>query len=411
MTAEGSQQPNGASRVPQSFAGWVARRESLPLSVRAVIRYYAETGVLDPMAIKLEGYVDEAMDAILDTCWAAVEDALERELGFEDPEFEYETKLTMPLELTLGYLYRDAIESAPEGVNPVTYEPPLVDQVQNLSAEDRSERRRSRFSPAAVRALETVERAESFSQLVAEALLDGDMRDAINDEEYEDFVLDRPLSDDERARVADVAQACLQERVEDGFVEYPDGVRDAYEQAVERSERHQSEDERFRELLTAARDGDDEAVASIESEYKFADFAADPDVLTPADRELPHCKTQYDRVGVIYAGMLEMFEAAGFEIEDAFTHSIVLSIIGAQIWLDDVDDYEADVRDGQLTPVTAEYVLADSEHAAYESVVDVTTQYLDAAIEYARASDSTLTGIATEYIYLSGDPETLPGSN
>jgi hypothetical protein len=80
------------------------------------------------------------------------------------------------------------------------------------------------------------------------------------------------------------------------------------------------------------------------------------------------------------------------------------------VWLDDVDDFEADMAEGQLTPVTAEYLVWEDDREAYEAVVDVTTDYLGAAVEHATASDSPLTGIATEYIYLSGDPGVLPGA-
>jgi hypothetical protein len=78
------------------------------------------------------------------------------------------------------------------------------------------------------------------------------------------------------------------------------------------------------------------------------------------------------------------------------------------VWLDDVDDYEDDVADGQLTPVTAEYLLADSDRAAFETVVEVSETYFDRARRFADAADSTLTGIAVEYILRSGDASRLP---
>ncbi|MFB6141217.1 MAG: hypothetical protein ABEJ26_12375 [Halosimplex sp.] len=187
-------------------------------------------------------------------------------------------------------------------------------------------------------------------------------------------------------------------------------MADEYEAAVEESNTHQVTDEHFRSLMTRALETDDpEAVANIESEYKYAEYDHEPDVLSKEEREWPYSKTQYERVGVIYDGMIEMFRAAGIPIEDEFKHAIVLSIIGAQIWLDDIDDFDADRAENQLTPVTAEYVIADSEREAYERVVDVASQYLDAAIESAVKSESNLTGIAAEYIYLSGQPDELPG--
>jgi hypothetical protein len=116
-------------------------------------------------------------------------------------------------------------------------------------------------------------------------------------------------------------------------------------------------------------------------------------------------------VGVIYKGMLDAYRGVGFEIPEAFGTSIVLAIVGAQLWLDDVDDYHDDVAEGQLTPVTAEYVLADSDAAAYDNVVSITMDYFDLAREHAEAADSPLNGIAIEYILRSGDPERLPGGS
>jgi hypothetical protein len=107
--------------------------------------------------------------------------------------------------------------------------------------------------------------------------------------------------------------------------------------------------------------------------------------------------------------MLDLYRLAGLDIDDEFAKAIVLAIIGAQVWLDDVDDYDDDRAEGQLTPVTAEYLLAPDDEAAYRRVVDVTEQYLDLAKTYATAADSPLTGVAVEYIYRSGDPGVLPG--
>jgi nucleotide-binding universal stress UspA family protein len=108
--------------------------------------------------------------------------------------------------------------------------------------------------------------------------------------------------------------------------------------------------------------------------------------------------------------MLDAYRGIGFEIPDAFGTSIVLAIIGAQIWLDDVDDYRDDVAEGQLTPVTAEYVLAGDDATAYENVVSITERYLDLARAHAEAAGSPLNGIAIEYILRSGEPGRLPGS-
>jgi len=366
-----------ARSPPRRAAGWFAGRASLPLALRAVLRYYARSGVADATALRLRGTVEDEVDAIVDDAFGAVEDALAAELDIEDPAFDYGTKLTMPVELTLGYCYRHADGAA-----------------------DR-------------------ERAREVAELVTEALLDGDMRDAINDAEYGDFAVEAGGADPDPARVAAVAQRRLNERVVERFDDYPAGVRDAYDWAVDVSERHQDDDPRFRELLEAARAGDDDARNAIEAEYRSARFeAADYDlgygydaaVLDAGARALPYCRTQYERVGVIYDGMVEMFREAGLDVAEGFKRSVVLAIVGAQVWLDDVDDFEADMADGQLTPVTAEYLIREDDRAAYDAVLELTADYLDAAVEHATASGSPLTGIAAEYIYLSGEPEVLPGS-
>lgn len=353
-------------------AAWLAARDGLPTSMQAVVGYYAETGVFDARSLQLRRRVDSVTDRIMADAFGAVENALEAEFGVETLSFEYDTKLVLPAELTLGYLYR------------------------RLDADRHDD-------------------AEAMTRLAIEALLDGDMRDAINDAEFEDFTVDFQTSEADRRRVAETAQATLEARVDELFEAYPDAVRAAYDSVVAISEAHQDEDDRFRELLAAAtgerpesRLDPDEARARIREEYTFATFDDPPDLFTEAERELPYFKTQYDRVGVIYEGMLDMYRAAGFPIEDAFSKSIVLAIIGAQVWLDDVDDYRADMREGQLTPVTAEYVRMDSEQAAYDATVELATQYLDRAEHYARQADSTLTGIAAEYIYRSGSPAALP---
>ncbi len=349
----------GAGRL--ATAGW------LPTSLRAVLGYYADVGVFDYRSLQLKRRVDDVTEAMVDEAFGAVEAALADEFDREAIDFSYGTKLVLPAQLTLGYLYRRLPESEHD-------------------------------------------RAEALTRLAIEALVDGDMRDAINDDEYEDFAVDFPTDEDDRRRIAETAQATLQERVEAGFADYPDEVREAYDWAVEVSEAHQDEDPHFRDLMDAAESGDAEAPAAIESEYRDAEFDDPPTAFDADDRALPYFKTQYDRVGVIYDGMVRMYEAVDFPIDEAFTRSIVLAIIGAQVWLDDVDDFAADRADGQLTPVTAEYLLADEDREAYRRVVDVTETYLDRAKAEATAAESPLTGIAVEYIYRDGDPEVLPGS-
>ena len=417
--------PGVGSRLAHRLAGW----DRLPTAQRAVLGYYAETGTFDYRALDLKSRVDDALEGILTELYADVEAELAREFGVEDVRFEYETKLTLPAELTLGYLYRRASSRAERGYDPVADEPTgdgVLGRLPGITGRrDGAAHRRSVNREAAEYARE----AREMTAFVVWALLDGDMRDAINDDEFEDFVVDFRGADPSNAeprRIATLAQSCLQERVEAGFAEYPDGVRAAYDHAVEVSEAHQAEDPRFRELMTAASgaggsadaepsaaDGGrltpTEARTAIEDEYKYRSMADDDHPFSDEELELPYLATQYDRVGVIYHGMLDMYRAAGFEIESAFERSVVFAIIGAQVWLDDVDDYEDDVADGQLTPVTAEYLLADSDRAAFDTVVEVSETYFDRARRFADAADSTLTGIAVEYILRSGEVSHLPG--
>ncbi len=347
-------------------ASWLAGRRVLPTSLRAVLGFYGSAGVFDVGSLRLKRRVDRVTDAMLADAFAAVESALEREFDRQPIEFTYDTKLLMPAKLTLGYLYR------------------RVD----------SDSRR--------------ERAEAVTRLAIEALLDGDMRDALNDAEYEDFEVDVPGDHVDRERVGEIAQSTLETRVREGFEDFPDSVRAAYDWAVDISEGHQALDSRYRELLAAAENGDSAARDAIKAEYRDWEFDETPSPFEETDTTLPYARSQYERVGVIYDGMLQMYESAGFTIDDAFERSIVLAIIGAQIWLDDVDDYPADRRGGQLTPVTAEYLLADDAADARKRVIEIAEAYLNRSTAAATEAESPLTGIATEYIYRSGDPETLP---
>ena len=409
-----------ASSAPLGTAArWVSERGRAPLSVRSVARFYARTGELDLTALRIKSWVDDTLEGFLDGAYGAVEDDLEAELGYENVDFRYETKLTLPVELTLGYLYRRALDES-DGYNPVTDEPTRSrgEAVRSL-VDGTDPARRERLRREAADQVEFVGRVERVARLCTEALLDGDMRDAINDDEYGDFETDPVLDDAERRRAARIAQSRLRERVEAQMAGFPDAVREAYEAAVAESNTHQDDDEHFRELMARAlgeaggdgeHGGPAEAVERIETEYKYAEFDGEAGSLTAEERDWPYCKTQYERVGVIYEGMIEMFRAAGIPIEPDFEHAVVLAIIGAQVWLDDVDDFAADRAETQLTPVTAEYIVADSDPEAYDRVVDVASLYLDRAIDYAVDSDSILTGVAAEYIYLSGDPGVLPGS-
>lgn len=348
-------------------AEWLANRPTAPTAVRAVFGYYAHSGTFDYGSMRLKRRVDDVTESILRDAYADIEEAIAEDFGYGYVSFDYDTKLVLPAKLTLGYLYR------------------------RLPEDEHAD-------------------AEAITRLATEALIDGDMRDALNDEEFEDFAVDFETDANDDREIAEIAQEVLQARVEEQFTRYPEEVREMYDWAVDISERHQEEDEHFRELMARAPD-DEDALEAIREEYKFATFDDQPSLFTEAELSIPYLKTQYDRVGIIYEGMIDMYRAAGFDIEPSFARSIVLAIIGAQIWLDDIDDYEADMRDGQLTPVTAEYLLATDKTEAYESIIEISEQYLDRARDEATAADSTLTGIATEYIYRDGDPGVLPGSN
>lgn len=351
--------------MSRRVAGWLARRGTLPTSGRAVFGYYAHSGVFDVGSLRLKRRVDARVDRMVREAFEEVEEAIAEEFGYGYVEFEYDTKLLLPAKLTLGYLYRHT---------------------------DESDHRR----------------AEGLTQLAVEGLLDGDMRDARNDGEFEDFEVNFDAGDDRRL-VAEIAQEVLQARVEEQFVHHPTTVREVYDWAVDVSERHQERDPAFRELMTAARDGDELALEEIRNAYKFAEFEEKPGLFDDEELTLPYFKTQYDRVGVIYDAMIQMYRHADLPVATEFHRSIVLAIIGAQVWLDDVDDYHDDVREGQLTPVTAEYLLAADDATARRNVVDLSERYLERAKREATAADSTLTGIATEYIVRDGDPDVLPG--
>ena len=383
--------------VRQQLAGWLADFGPTPTALQAVFGYYADSGVFDRAALSLKSETDDRIDRIVADLFEEVEAALAAEFGRQSVDFSYDTKLLLPAQLTLGYVYRQARRDAQS--DPV--EPEIADGIPEVSeatlddALDLSPRTR-------------VVRTERMTRMAVEALLDGDMRDAINDAEYEDFEVDFPTDEDDRRRVADVAQSTLEESMMAKLDELPQVVTERYESAVEYSEAHQERDPLFRDLMRAAEDGDDEATEAIREQYRDAPYEEPPDIFDETERNLPYSKTQYARVGVLYDAMLELYRMASLGIDRQFSKAIVLSIIGAQIWLDDVDDYHDDLAEGQLTPVTAEYLLADDDRAAYENVVEITERYLDLSQEHATAADSTLTGIAIEYIYRSGDPGVLP---
>ncbi|MBX0285861.1 hypothetical protein [Haloarcula salinisoli] len=403
--------------VLKTGAAVLAERRGLPTALRSVLGYYADTGVFDYSSLSLKSEIDERTERMLDDVYDRIEDALAEEFG-HPVDFSYDTKLILPARLTLGYVYRAARQEAdtdPVGDDIATGVPPVEDAALDGESPTLTPR-------------EQVVRAEQMTRLSIEALVDGDMRDAINDAEFEDFEVEfgegdhrepskrngersEPWSPSEsdRRRVAEVAQETLQSHLDGLLADLPDSVAEAYQWAVDYSEAHQDRDDHFRELMERAEAGDEEAMEAIRAEYKFADYEEPPATLSADEQALPYSKTQYARVGVIYDGMLDLYRLAGLDIDDDFAKAIVLAIIGAQVWLDDVDDYADDRAEGQLTPVTAEYLLRPDDRAAYYHVVDITEQYLDLAKEYATAADSPLTGVAVEYIYRSGDPSVLPG--
>lgn len=401
------------------LAGWLANREWVPTAGQAAFGYYADTGVFDRESIRLKRIVDERTESMIADAFDPVENALADAFDVSAVTFEYDTKLTLPAQLTLGKIYRTARRKAGPGGDPVS-----LSVWANGSAPDEASdaaavgpvRFREPISTEEWRAgpanpQELVDRGENLTRLVIAALIDGDMRDAINDEEFEDFTVSIDIDPAERREVAEIAQATLAQELESTFDRLPDEIRDIYDWAVDLSERHQDRDPQFRELYTAARNGDEEAAKQIKESYRDPPLAElDAEVtLFEGIETPPYLKTQYARVGVIYDGMIEMYRRAGLPVDEQFKQSIVMAIIGAQIWLDDIDDYESDRAEGQLTPVTAEYVLAETDREAYERVVAISEQYLDLATEYATETKSPLTGIAAEYIYRSGDPSVLPG--
>ncbi|WP_324661644.1 hypothetical protein [Haloarcula sediminis] len=384
--------------VLKTGAAALAERRRLPTALRSVLGYYADTGVFDYGSLSLKSEIDDRTERMLDDVYGRIEAALAEEFG-RPVDFSYDTKLVLPARLTLGYVYRAARQDAdidPVGDGLADGVPPVEDAALDGESPTLSPRER-------------VVRAEQMTRLAIEALVDGDMRDAINDAEFEDFQVDFDASETDRRRVAEIAQETLQSHLDGLLADLPDAVAEAYQWAVDYSEAHQDRDDHFRELMQRAEGGDGDAVDAIREEYKFADYEEPPATLSAAEQELPYSKTQYARVGVIYDGMLDLYRLAGLDIDDDFAKAIVLAIIGAQVWLDDVDDYADDRAEGQLTPVTAEYLLRPDDRAAYSHVVDITERYLDLAKEYATAADSPLTGVAVEYIYRSGEPDVLPG--
>ncbi len=399
-------------------SGRLADVALLPDPARAIFGYHSTSGQLAVDVIRIQRSAERFIEDTISTAFSEIEREIagEYDLQKDTVSFDYKTKLTMPAELTLGHIYRQAIQNSPKNFNPVTQK--VSSSVESYFRvpfdKDAETKRRKRLMNKSSDQLDRVELAEDVTELVVVALLDGDMRDAINDEEYNDFEI-TPVAKFDKQQVAAIAQETLQTKVEGLFDGFNTHVRAAYDEAVEISENHQKDDPYFRELMATAKTGDEEALEAIQDEYKYGSFDGvefngeiiDPQTLFGEDQTFPYLKTQYGRVGVIYDGMIEMYRHAGIEIEGLFKQSIVFAIIGAQIWLDDIDDYHADLAETQLTPVTAEYLLAETEREAYRNIEQISKQYLLTAKQHAAQIDSPLAGIGTDYIYRLGNPSIL----
>ena len=297
---------------------------------------------------------------------AALADAVESgdlECVGDAVHFSYDTRLVLPAMLALGRVHE--------------------------IADDVPVRRRKRRVDH-----QLVSRGHRTTENIVRALIDGDMRDAVNDDEFEDFETNvRP-----RSRAAKIAQITLQRGVDEWLEdpETPGAVEESYRRAVDLSEGHQERDREFRSLLKRFHEATGEERMAIADEIRERYVFADGPVSEPfeAERELPYFVTQYERVGVLYEEMLAMYEAdLGRDLGSGFARSIVLMVIAAQVGLDDTDDYPDDRR-SQLTPVTAEL----SRHGVDEGVTNL-YRIVDTYLDRARtASDDHLTGMAIEYI-------------
>lgn len=252
----------------------------------------------------------------------------------------------------------------------------------------------------------TEEEAEDTADMITRALIEGDMRDAINDEEYDDFELrsesleEKNFTQEEKKEKAERIQEAAWEQVEARLEKFPEQVREEHQKAVDISENHQRDDEEvFRPLF------EETDLQGIKEKYREGEGVSSQEeieeLFTEDEQRLDYLETQFERVGVLYNGMFNMYEATGVPengIDENFRKSIIFQIIGAQIWLDDIDDLEEDLENNQLTPVTAELLLTENSQEAYHNIIDLKNQYFDRALEYAEKSSSEMAGIATRYI-------------
>ena len=351
--------------------GW----RTLPPLARAFLRYAVKTR--DPALVPvtmLQREVDGEIDRFTADIFADVEAALHSgiedgrlELTDEatDVRFDYDTRLLLPAMLTHGRLHIQARNL------------PLARTVRRVNTP-------------------FLTRARSTTREIVRALLDGDMRDAINDDEFADF----QTTVKPREEAARIAQSCLEDGVEQWLSdpETPPDVGKHYRRAVRFSEGHQDRDRQYRDLLANLTEAKDDAARrqaarAVRTRYRDADPDAPADLFTD-QTHLPYFGTQYERVGIIYEDMLNMYEAAlSIDLGRPFKRSLVLMVIAAQVGLDDTDDYPVD-KGTQLTPVTAELNLHEPG-VGIGRLRRIVLDYLDRA---AQSSPDHLTGMAIEFI-------------
>jgi len=106
--------------VGRRVAASIAERTALPTPVRAILGYYADSGQLSVGALQLQRTIDRFMTRTVEALFEPVEDAIAREVDAapDAVEFEYDTKLTLPAELTLGQVYYRARRETPDGFDP-----------------------------------------------------------------------------------------------------------------------------------------------------------------------------------------------------------------------------------------------------------------------------------------------------
>ncbi len=152
--------------VLKTGAGVLADRRRLPTALRAVLGYYADTGVFDAGSLSLKSEIDERTEAMVNDVTDRIEDALEDEFG-RPVEFSYDAKLILPAQLTLGYVYRKARQQAPVTLS-LTLSP------TGFHATDGDGSGPAQASPPA-----RWSSARAMTRLSHRGAIDGDMRDAV----------------------------------------------------------------------------------------------------------------------------------------------------------------------------------------------------------------------------------------